>query len=129
MPPAAATPGCCRRLGWQVAALEYGADGAEVAAERGLAVLRADADGAARSRTSLDLVVAFDVLEHILDDDAAVAEVGRMLRPGGPVPGRRARPTRGCGRTTTSRSATSAATPATTLCDRAGAGRLRGRVA
>ena len=32
---------------------------------------------------SLDLVVAFDVLEHIEDDDAAVREVLRALRPGG----------------------------------------------
>ena len=32
---------------------------------------------------SLDLVVAFDVLEHLDDDDAAVREVRRALRPGG----------------------------------------------
>lgn len=69
--------------GWSVAALEYGADGAEVAAERGLSVLRADATALPVADDSLDLVVAFDVLEHILDDDAAVAEVARALRPGG----------------------------------------------
>ncbi|GAA2732538.1 class I SAM-dependent methyltransferase [Pedococcus aerophilus] len=69
--------------GWCVAALEYGADGAEVAAERGLSVLRADATALPVADDSLDLVVAFDVLEHILDDDAAVAEVARALRPGG----------------------------------------------
>ncbi len=32
---------------------------------------------------SIDLVVAFDVLEHILDDAAALREVERVLRPGG----------------------------------------------
>ena len=31
----------------------------------------------------MDLVVAFDVLEHIEDDDSAVAHVFRALRPGG----------------------------------------------
>jgi SAM-dependent methyltransferase len=69
--------------GWSVAALEYGADGAAVAAERGLPVLRGDATALPVADDSLDLVVAFDVLEHILDDDAAVAEVLRVLRPTG----------------------------------------------
>ena len=69
--------------GWSVAALEYGADGAEVAADRGLPVLRADATALPVADDSLDLVVAFDVLEHILDDDSAVTEVARALRPGG----------------------------------------------
>jgi SAM-dependent methyltransferase len=72
-----------RDAGWRVAALEYGAEGAEVAAERGLAVMRADATDLPVADHSLDLVVAFDVLEHIPDHDRAVAEVRRVLRPGG----------------------------------------------
>ena len=72
-----------RDAGWTVAALEYGAEGAEVAAERGLAVMRADATALPVTDDSLDLVVAFDVLEHIPDHDRAVAEVRRVLRPGG----------------------------------------------
>lgn len=72
-----------RDAGWTVAALEYGAEGAEVAAERGLAVMRADATALPVDDDSLDLVVAFDVLEHIPDHDRAVAEVRRVLRPDG----------------------------------------------
>ena len=72
-----------RAAGWSVAALEYGDDGAEVAARRGLDVVRADATSLPLAEESLDLVVAFDVLEHILDHDAAVADVHRVLRPGG----------------------------------------------
>jgi SAM-dependent methyltransferase len=72
-----------RRAGWSVCALEYGADGAEVAAERGLSVVRGDATALPVDDNSLDLVVAFDVLEHILDHDTAVAEVHRALRPDG----------------------------------------------
>jgi SAM-dependent methyltransferase len=72
-----------RSRGFSVTALEYGADGAQVAAERGLAVVRGDATALPVADDSLDLVVAFDVLEHIVDDDAAVAEVLRALRRGG----------------------------------------------
>ncbi|HYN28508.1 MAG TPA: class I SAM-dependent methyltransferase [Dermatophilaceae bacterium] len=69
--------------GWQAAALEYGPEGAEVAAERGLPVLRADATALPVAGGTLDLVVAFDVLEHLLDHDACVREVHRALRPEG----------------------------------------------
>ncbi|GMA85701.1 hypothetical protein GCM10025868_09510 [Angustibacter aerolatus] len=72
-----------RALGWDAAALEYGEEGAGVARSRGLATLRADATRLPVADASLDLVVAFDVLEHIEDDDAAVREVARSLRPGG----------------------------------------------
>lgn len=71
-----------RDLGWQSCALEYGADGAELALERGLSVVRGDATALPVRSGSLDLVVAFDVLEHIVDDGAAAAEIHRGLRPG-----------------------------------------------
>ncbi|MEP7178086.1 MAG: class I SAM-dependent methyltransferase [Pseudonocardiales bacterium] len=71
-----------RRLGWQSCALEYGLDGAQVAAERGLPVIRADARALPVRSASLDLVVAFDVLEHIVEDAAVAQEIFRALRPG-----------------------------------------------
>ena len=69
--------------GWRAAALEYGSEGAEVCAERGIAVLRADATRLPLAPSSLDLVVAFDVLEHLEDDKAAASGVFEALRPGG----------------------------------------------
>jgi SAM-dependent methyltransferase len=69
--------------GWRAAALEYGADGAEVCAERGIPVLRGDATRLPLASGSLDLVVAFDVLEHLTDDKAAASGVLDVLRPGG----------------------------------------------
>jgi SAM-dependent methyltransferase len=72
-----------QRLGWQVAALEYGADGAEVCAERAIPVLRGDATQLPLAPESLDLVVAFDVLEHLVDDKRAAVEIFEALRPGG----------------------------------------------
>ncbi|GAB3884210.1 class I SAM-dependent methyltransferase [Terrabacter terrigena] len=72
-----------RQHGWDAVALEYGADGAEVAHGRGLATLRGDATRLPFADDSLDLVMAFDLLEHLHDDDAAVAEVHRVLKPTG----------------------------------------------
>ena len=69
--------------GWRALALEYGPDGAEVASERGLAVIRGDAHQLPVGDRRLDLVVAFDVLEHLADDARAAAELYRVLRPGG----------------------------------------------
>ena len=72
-----------RRLGWRACALEYGAAGATVAAERGLHVVRGDATALPVRTESLDLIVAYDVLEHILADVDAAEEAFRALRPGG----------------------------------------------
>ena len=72
-----------RGLGWKAGAVEYGADGAEVCHERGVPVLRGDATRLPLAPASLDLVVAFDVLEHLEDDKAAAAGVFEALRPGG----------------------------------------------
>lgn len=69
--------------GWDVIALEYGQEGARVGRERGLDVIRADATAIPLADHSLDLVVAYDVLEHLLDHDACVQDVCRVLRPGG----------------------------------------------
>src|SRR5918997_3294807 len=72
-----------RRHGWRPVALEYSADGARVARERGLTVVRGDATNLPAGPATLDLVTAFDVIEHIEDDYLATAEIHRVLRPGG----------------------------------------------
>ncbi|MGB3828158.1 MAG: class I SAM-dependent methyltransferase [Ornithinimicrobium sp.] len=72
-----------REAGWQAIALEYGEAGAEIARGRGLPVIRADATALPCAPASMDAVVALDVLEHLADDDAAVREIHRVLRPGG----------------------------------------------
>lgn len=69
--------------GWKATALEYGEEGAEVAHYRGIPVIRGDAMSLPVADRSLDLVVAFDVLEHLVDDLAAASEIARVLRPGG----------------------------------------------
>jgi SAM-dependent methyltransferase len=69
--------------GWKACALEYGEDGAQICAERGIPVIRGDATRLPVTPAGLDLVVAFDVLEHIPDDHAATKGVFESLRPGG----------------------------------------------
>lgn len=72
-----------RAHGWRPVALEYSAEGAGVARERGLDTIRADARHLPLPDGGTDLVVAFDILEHIEEDDQAAAEIVRVLRPGG----------------------------------------------
>ena len=72
-----------REFGWRPMALEYAPTAAVFARERGLDVLRADAREMPLRTGALDLVTAFDVLEHIEEDYLAAAEITRVLRPGG----------------------------------------------
>lgn len=72
-----------RSFGWKPMALEYAPTAAVFARERGLDVVRADAREMPLRTGSLDLVTAFDILEHIEEDYLAAAEITRVLRPGG----------------------------------------------
>lgn len=71
-----------RDHGWRPLALEYSESGAEVAKERGLDVIRADARSLPLESRSMDLILAFDILEHIVEDVDAAGEFLRVLRPG-----------------------------------------------
>ncbi|MCA2213186.1 class I SAM-dependent methyltransferase [Jidongwangia harbinensis] len=72
-----------RAHGWRPLALEFDADGAGVARERGLDTIRADARYLPMRSGAAGLVVAFDILEHITEDHLAAEEIVRVLRPGG----------------------------------------------
>jgi SAM-dependent methyltransferase len=72
-----------RAHGWQALALDYSETAVGICRRRGIDVLRADATKLPVSSNSVDLVIAFDVLEHIDKDNAAAAEIARVLRPGG----------------------------------------------
>jgi SAM-dependent methyltransferase len=72
-----------RDHGWSATAIEYSQEGAALAWERSLFSVRGDATALPLASGSIDLAVAFDVLEHIEDDKTAVAEIARVLRRGG----------------------------------------------
>lgn len=69
--------------GWDVLATEYLEEGVEIARSRGLNAIQADARALPLPSESFDLLVAFDVLEHIEEDELAAAEIARILKPGG----------------------------------------------
>jgi len=72
-----------RAHGWQAVALDYSETAVGICRRRAIDVLRADARKLPVSSNSFDLVIAFDVLEHIDEDDLVAAEIARVLRPGG----------------------------------------------
>jgi SAM-dependent methyltransferase len=72
-----------QKHGWQATALDFSANGPEICNQRGVPAIRADATRLPCATASFDLVVAYDVLEHIDDDLAVIHEVHRVLKPGG----------------------------------------------
>lgn len=71
--------------GWSATALEYEPGTAQLAREAGLDVVRGDARRLPFPDDHFGLAVAYDVLEHIVEDRAVVGEMARVVRPGGTV--------------------------------------------
>jgi SAM-dependent methyltransferase len=87
----------CARRGAHVVALDYAPDevvqtkdtleamvaAGEITADRLIGVLRGDACRLPFPDATFDVVITSEVLEHIQDDVAALAEMVRVLKPGG----------------------------------------------
>jgi SAM-dependent methyltransferase len=87
----------CARRGARVVALDYAteevvdtratlaamAEAGEIDADRVVGTLRADARRLPFADASFDIVITSEVLEHIGDDVGAIAEMVRVLKPGG----------------------------------------------
>ncbi|WP_371784576.1 class I SAM-dependent methyltransferase [Streptosporangium subroseum] len=71
------------RHGWDALVADYSETAVRFARERGLKAIHADARDLPLPDMRFDLVLALDVLEHIEEDDRAVREIVRVLRPGG----------------------------------------------
>ena len=76
---------CVLRSHWPVDGLELVADEARVAHESGVyrSVMRADGTTLPAASATYGAVYSHSVLEHIPDDQGAVREAARALRPGG----------------------------------------------
>ncbi|NUT42588.1 MAG: class I SAM-dependent methyltransferase [Thermoactinospora sp.] len=71
------------RHGWDATATDFSEVAVEVARERGLKAIQADARDLPVESRSLGLVTAFDVLEHIEEDYLVTEQIARVLKPGG----------------------------------------------
>ncbi|MFD0467649.1 class I SAM-dependent methyltransferase [Nonomuraea thailandensis] len=69
--------------GWDATATDHCETAVEAARKRGLKAVRADARALPFETSSVSLVTAFDVLEHIREDHLVTEEIARVLAPGG----------------------------------------------
>ena len=72
-----------RALGWEVQGVEFNAGAVEVCRESGLSVSHGDLHAAEFPDESFDMVSARHLIEHLPDPNRFMAEVARILKPGG----------------------------------------------
>lgn len=73
-----------RRMGWQVSGIEPSEPAARYARERfGLEVFSGLLEEAPYPAASFDAITLWDVLEHVHDPRRTLADLARLLRPGG----------------------------------------------
>lgn len=71
------------RLGYRHVGIDLGLPGLEVGRARGMLPVRGSVLAVPLSDGCADVVVAGEILEHVDDDVAVLAECARLLRPGG----------------------------------------------
>jgi SAM-dependent methyltransferase len=71
--------------GHRFVGVDWSADALRQAGSRGLALVRAGVDGSSLPLASgaADVVIMSELIEHLVDTDAALDEVRRVLKPGG----------------------------------------------
>ena len=72
-----------QELGWQVQGVEFNKTAVDICHKNKLSVHHGDLESANIDDNSLDLVTARHVIEHVPVPDTFVAEIARILKPGG----------------------------------------------
>jgi len=72
-----------RALGWEVRGVEFNAGAVEVCRGSGLNVFHGDLPSAGFTENSFDMVSARHLIEHLPDPNRFMAEIARILKPGG----------------------------------------------
>lgn len=70
-------------VGYRHVGVDLSAHSLQVAAEHGISVIRADVSALPLRDEIADLVVAGEIFEHVEDLEGTVAEIARVLKPGG----------------------------------------------
>lgn len=71
------------RLGYRHVGVDLGAAGLRVAADHGVLAVRGSVLAVPLRDGCADVVVAGEILEHVAEHEAVLAEAARLLRPGG----------------------------------------------
>ncbi len=71
------------RLGYRHVGVDLGRPGLELGREQGMLAVQASVLAVPLADGCADVVVAGEILEHVADDVAVLAECARLLRPGG----------------------------------------------
>jgi 2-polyprenyl-6-hydroxyphenyl methylase / 3-demethylubiquinone-9 3-methyltransferase len=71
------------RLGYRHVGVDLGVPGLELGREHGMLPVRGSVLAVPLADSCADVVVAGEILEHVADDAAVLAECARLLRPGG----------------------------------------------
>jgi SAM-dependent methyltransferase len=74
-----------RGQGFDVTSLEYSSFGIAIQKRKGLQPIQGDARKLPFPNSSFEIVYCLDVLEHIVEDEAVLNEIFRILVPGGRV--------------------------------------------
>ena len=72
-----------RRAGWDVSGVELAAPAVERARRHGFNAFQGTLANAAYEPDSFDVVLAVELLEHVIETGALLTEIHRVLRPGG----------------------------------------------
>ena len=72
-----------QQLGWQVQGVEFNQTAVDICRRNGLEVFHGELKDAGLEPGSFDLISARHVIEHVPDPDGFVAEIARLLKPGG----------------------------------------------
>lgn len=72
-----------QQLGWQVQGVEFNQTAVNICRQNHLEVFHGELEDAGLAESSFDLISARHVIEHVPDPDTFIADIARLLKPGG----------------------------------------------
>lgn len=72
-----------QQLGWQVQGVEFNQTAVNICRDNNLEVFHGELEDAGLEEGTFDLITARHVIEHVPDPDSFIADIARLLKPGG----------------------------------------------